>query len=60
MPLCKRQTIPVAIDDSQVYRLDFRNDASTGRVAEATVRFSLESGRTSTFHLRGLDRVDPL
>ena len=60
LPRCKRQTIPVAIDDGQVYRLHLRNDASNGSVAEATVRFSLEPGKTSTFHLRGLDRVDVL
>ncbi len=60
LPRCKRQTIPVAIDDGQVYRLDLRTDASNGRVTEAMVRFSIEPGKISTFHLRGLDRIDGL
>ncbi len=58
LPRCKKQTIPVAIDDGQVYRLDLRTAASNGRVAVATVRFSLEPGKISTFRLRGLDRID--
>ncbi len=60
LPRCKKQSVPVAIDDGQVYRLGLRKDASTGRVVDATVRFSLEPGKISTFHLRGLDRVDGL
>ena len=60
LPRCKRHSIPVAIDDGQVYRLVLRKDARTGRVAEARVRFSLEPGRTATFFLRGLDRIDAM
>ncbi len=59
-PRCKKQCIPVAIDDGQVFRLDLRKEAITGHVVEAKVRFSLEPGMTSTFHLRGLDRIDAM
>ncbi len=60
LPRCKKQSIPVAIDDGQVYRLDLRVDAKDGHVVAATVRFSLEPGKTSTFSLRGLDRIDAM
>jgi len=60
LPRCKKHSIPVAIDDGQVYQLDLRKDAGDGRVVAATVRFSLEPGVTSTFRLRGLDRIDAM
>ncbi len=60
LPRCKKQAIPVAIDDGQVYRLDVKVDGGTGRVVAATVRFSLEPGVARTFSLRGLDRIDAM
>ncbi len=60
LPRCRKQAIPVAIDDGQVYRLDLQKDPDDGRVEAATVRFSLEPGVTSTFSLRGLDRIDTM
>jgi len=60
LPRCKKQTIPIAIDDGQVYRLDVKVDDDTGRVAAASVRFSLEPGVTRTFSLCGLDRIDAM
>ncbi len=60
LPRCRKQAIPVAIDDGQVYRFDLQKDPDDGRVEAATVRFSLEPGVTSTFALRGLDRMDAM
>ena len=60
LPRCKKQSIPVAIDDGQVYRLDLREDTEEKRVTGATVRFSLEPSKVSTFSLRGLDRIDTM
>ena len=61
LPCCKKQSIPVAIDDGQVYQLDLRKDAGDGgRVAAAKVRLSLEPGVVSTFTVRGLDRIDAM
>ena len=60
LPRCKKQAIPLAIDDGQVYRLDIAVDNDTGRVVSAMVRFSLEPGVARTFSLRGLDRIDAM
>jgi len=60
LPRCKKQAIPIAIDDGQVYRLDIEVNGDTGHVASATVRFSLEPGVTRTFSLHGLDRIDAM
>ena len=60
LPRCKKQAIPLAIDDGQVYRLDIQVNGDTGRVASATVRFSLQPGVARTFSLRGLDRIDTM
>jgi hypothetical protein len=60
LPRCKKQAIPIAIDDGQVYRLDVKVDGGSGRVAAASVRFSLEPGVTRTFSLRDLDRIDAM
>jgi hypothetical protein len=60
LPRCRKQSIPVAIDDSQVYRFDLRKDANDGHVVAATVLFSLEPGKVSMFSLRGLDRIDAM
>ena len=61
LPRCKKQSIPVAIDDGQVYQLDLRKDAGDGgRVVAATVHISLEPGVVSTFTLRELDRIDTM
>ena len=60
LPRCTKQAIPLAIDDGQVYRLDIDVDGRSGRVAAATVRFSLEAGVVRTFQLRGLDRIDTM
>ena len=60
LPRCKKQAIPLALDDGQVYRLAIDVDAESGRVASATVRFSLQPGVACTFSLRGLDRIDTM
>jgi transposase len=60
LPRITKQVVPLAIDDGQVYRLDLEKEEGTGRVASATVRFSLEPGATRTFRLRGLDRIDAM
>jgi transposase len=60
LPRCKKQAIPLAIDDGQVYRLDIEVNGDTGHVASATVRFSLQPGVARTFSLRGLDRIDAM
>jgi len=60
LPCCKKQSIPVAIDDGQVYQLDLRKDTGDGHVIAAAVHFSLEPGVFSTFTLRGLDRIDAM
>ncbi len=60
LPRCRKQCIPVAIDDGQVYRLDMNVDGETGNVTSAMVRFSLEPSVVRTFSLRGLDRMDAM
>ena len=60
LPRCRKQSIPVAIDDGQVYRLDMNVDGETGKVTSATIRFSLEPSVVRTFSLRGLDRMDAM
>jgi hypothetical protein len=60
LPRVTKQVVPLAIDDGQVYRLDLEREEGTGRVVNATVRFSLEPGKTCTFTLRGTDRIDAL
>jgi hypothetical protein len=60
LPRVTKQVVPLAIDDGQVYRLDLERDEGTGLVVNATVRFSLEPGKTCTFTLRGTVRIDAL
>ena len=60
LPKCKKQSIPVAIDDGQVYRLDIQLDDATGKVTSATVHFSLEPYQVECFFLRDLDRIDAM
>jgi hypothetical protein len=60
LPRCKKQAIPLAMGEDQVYRLEYKVDGKTGHVVSATVRFSLEAGVIRTFSLRGLDRIDEM
>jgi len=60
LPRCKKQAIPLAIDDGQVYRLEYKVGGKTGSAVSATVQFSLEKGVIRTFSLRGLDRIDEM
>nr|MDO8112196.1 transposase [Candidatus Sigynarchaeota archaeon] len=60
LPRCKKQSIPLAMGENQVYRLEYKVDGKTGRVVSATVQFSLEKGVIRTFSLRGLDRIDEM
>ncbi len=60
LPRCKKQAIPLALGENQVYRFETKVDGKSGHVVSATVRFSLEAGVVRTFSLHGLDRVDEM
>jgi hypothetical protein len=60
LPRCKKQSVPVAIDDGQVYTLNLQQDDATGKVTSATVHFSLEPNASKRFFLRDLDRIDAM